>query len=101
LGELLDEQDFFDGKPYNLEVSSPGVDRPLKTERDFARIVGRDVTVHLSAAVNGKKTVRGEVVSCAGGVLAINTGKGKGKDNDSVSVPLADILSGKEEVRFK
>jgi len=101
LGDLLDERDFFDGKPYNLEVSSPGIDRPLKTERDFARIVGRDVTVHLGVAVNGKKMVRGEVVSCVDGVLVVDTGKGRGKDNNSVSVLLADILSGKEEVRFK
>ncbi|MCL2218939.1 MAG: ribosome maturation factor RimP [Chitinispirillia bacterium] len=99
LGEALDEANFFEGKPYTLEISSPGIDRPLKTERDFARITGRDVTLHLSAAVNGKKTVRGEVVSCVGGLLAINADKGK--SNDTVTVPLADILSGREEVRFK
>ncbi|MCL2181887.1 MAG: ribosome maturation factor RimP [Chitinispirillia bacterium] len=103
LGELLDEADFFGGKPYNLEVSSPGIDRPLKVERDFARITGRDVTLHLAAAVNGKKTVRGEVVSCADGVLVINTGAGKGKDKGTgtVNIQLAGILSGREEVRFR
>jgi ribosome maturation factor RimP len=97
IGQMLDEQEFFDGKPYTLEVSSPGIDRPLKTERDFARIAGRDVTVHLGVPVNGKKSVRGSVVSCADGVLVIR-GSGGG---DSVSIPLADILSGKEEIRFK
>jgi ribosome maturation factor RimP len=95
VGAMLDEGNFFDGKPYTLEVSSPGIDRPLKTERDFKRIAGRDVTLHLSAVVNGKKSLRGKVLDCAGGILNIDTGK------DSVNVPLADILSGREEIRFK
>jgi len=101
LGELLDEHDFFDGKPYNLEVSSPGIDRPLKTERDFVRIIGRNVTLHLSIEVNGKKCVRGTVLRCADGVLAVSADPGKNKESYSVNIRLADILSGKEEVRFK
>jgi ribosome maturation factor RimP len=95
IGGLLDEQEFFGGKPYTLEVSSPGIDRPLKTERDYARIVGRDVTVHLSVAINGKKGLRGEVLGCEDGVLSIDTGKAH------VNIPLTNILSGKEEIRFK
>jgi ribosome maturation factor RimP len=95
IGALLDERDFFDGKPYTLEVSSPGIDRPLKTERDFRRIAGRDVTLHLGIAINGKKCLRGKVSGCAGGVLNIDTGK------ERVSVPIADILSGREDIRFK
>ena len=95
LGSMLDEEEFFGEKPYTLEVSSPGIDRPLKTERDFKRIVGRDVVVHIDAAVGGQKSLRGAVLSCEGGVLSINIGK------DTVSVPLADILSGKEDIRFK
>jgi len=105
VGELLDEREFFGSKPYTLEVSSPGIDRPLKTERDFARIISRDVTVHLSVAVNGKKTVRGKVLECANGVLSIDisdsAGKNKDTGNNPVNIPLADILSGREEIRFK
>jgi len=95
VSELLDARDFFGGRPYTLEVSSPGVDRPLKEERDFRRIVGRDVTLHLSVAVEGKKSLRGVVLGCEGGLLNIEIESGP------VSVPLADILSGREEVRFK
>ncbi|MDR2578260.1 MAG: ribosome maturation factor RimP [Chitinispirillales bacterium] len=95
VGAMLDEENFFDGKRYTLEVSSPGIDRPLKTERDFKRIAGRDVTVHLDAAINGKKCLRGKILDCADGILTIDTGK------DSASVPLAAILSGKEDIRFK
>ncbi|MDR3012122.1 MAG: ribosome maturation factor RimP [Chitinispirillales bacterium] len=95
LGAMLDEQGFFDGKPYTLEVSSPGIDRPLKTERDFKRIVGKNVVVNLEIAINGKKSLRGAVLGCENEILSISAEKG------SLSIPLADILSGKEEIRFK
>ncbi|MDR0330789.1 MAG: ribosome maturation factor RimP [Chitinispirillales bacterium] len=95
VGALLDERNFFGGRPYTLEVSSPGVDRPLKTERDFLRIVGREAALHLSVAVNGKKSLRGVVAGCSGGTLVIDIG------SEPVRVPLADIVSGREEIRFK
>ncbi len=46
LGEWLDEKDFID-ESYILEVSSPGLGRPLKKEKDFARSIGKDVDVRL------------------------------------------------------
>ncbi|MBQ8200254.1 MAG: ribosome maturation factor RimP [Clostridia bacterium] len=42
-----------------LEVSSPGVDRPLKKDRDFERALGFEVEVHLFKAVEGQKTFTG------------------------------------------
>lgn len=45
-GELLDAEDFIE-ESYVLEVSSPGLGRPLKKEKDFARSIGRDVEVKL------------------------------------------------------
>jgi ribosome maturation factor RimP len=92
---LLDTENFSPDRPYNLEVSSPGIDRPLKTERDYQRIVGRDVKLHLTIGVEGKKTVVGEVVSCENAVLKVNF------ENKMVDIPLSDIYSGKEEIRFK
>ena len=47
IDEPLDELDPTEGKPYNLNVSSPGIDRPLKTEKDFNRKKGLDVEVSL------------------------------------------------------
>ena len=44
-----------------LEVSSPGVDRPLKKDRDFERAIGLEVEVHLFKAVDGQKTFAGEL----------------------------------------
>lgn len=46
LGEWLDEKDFI-VESYILEVSSPGLGRPLKKEKDFARSIGKDVDVRL------------------------------------------------------
>ncbi len=45
----LDELDPTQGKPYTLNVSSPGLDRPFKTDRDFAKHIGMDVEVKLFA----------------------------------------------------
>ncbi|GBU23006.1 ribosome maturation protein RimP [Fibrobacteres bacterium R8-0-B4] len=96
VGALLDERDFFGGRPYTLEVSSPGIDRVLKTERDFSRIVGREAVLNLAAGaeVGGKRTVRGVVAGCGDGIITIDIG------TESVRVPLADVVSGREELRF-
>ncbi len=46
-----------------LEVSSPGVDRPLKKDRDFERALGLEVEVHLFKAVDGQKVFSGELTA--------------------------------------
>lgn len=60
LGHLLDEQDPIP-QAYMLEVSSPGLDRPLKKQSDFAKYAGRLVRVKAFAPVDGKKEVVGEL----------------------------------------
>lgn len=55
---VLDEADIID-KEYSLEVSSPGVDRKLKKEREFLYYTGREVEVKLYAARNGIKEFDG------------------------------------------
>ncbi len=52
--------------PYTLEVSSPGLDRPLFNAAQFARYVGRDARVRLHAPVDGRRNFRGTIVSVAG-----------------------------------
>lgn len=58
LSDKLDEEDYVEGS-YVLEVSSPGLGRPLKKERDFARSIGEDVEVHLFRMVERQKEFRG------------------------------------------
>lgn len=54
----LDELDPID-TAYILNVSSPGIDRPLKTERDFRRNLNQKISVKLYKPLNGKKTYEG------------------------------------------
>ncbi len=58
LGAVLDVEDPVSG-PYTLEVSSPGLERRLKTPKDFAACRGRRVKVQLSAPVDGSRNFRG------------------------------------------
>mgnify|MGYP005825038649 FL=1 len=58
LSDALDREDFIDD-PYIMEVSSPGLGRPLKKEKDFQRSLGKDVEVRLYRAVNHEKEFAG------------------------------------------
>ncbi|MBO5240155.1 MAG: ribosome maturation factor RimP [Clostridia bacterium] len=60
---ILDEVDPTLGAPYTLNVSSPGLDRPLKTARDFEKSKGEKVEVKLYAPMKGKKFFEGTLVS--------------------------------------
>lgn len=56
-----------EGVPYErLEVSSPGVDRPLRRARDFARFVGARIEVRLREARDGRRTLQGKLLGLAG-----------------------------------
>ena len=61
LSEILDKKDPIKDN-YFLEVSSPGLDRPLKKDKDFERYAGRDVEVKLYKPLNGTKQLEGELV---------------------------------------
>ncbi len=57
--EPIDELDPSYGEPYTLNVSSPGLDRPFKTARDFERNLHKEVEVKLYAPLKGKKFLEG------------------------------------------
>ena len=58
LSDKLDEDDFIDGE-YILEVSSPGLGRALKRERDFEKSIGREIDLKLYKAINKEKEFSG------------------------------------------
>lgn len=60
---LLDELDPTFGAPYTLNVSSPGLDRPFKTDRDYQKALGQKVEVKLFAPMQGKKLFEGVLKS--------------------------------------
>lgn len=61
LNPILDEKDPIKDN-YYLEVSSPGLDRPLKKDKDFVKYKGRDVEIKLYKPMNGSKLYEGELV---------------------------------------
>jgi ribosome maturation factor RimP len=52
---------------YRLEISSPGIDRPLVRESDFARAVGHEARVEMAVAIDGRKRFRGRLIAVASG----------------------------------
>lgn len=58
LSDLLDEKDFI-AESYILEVSSPGLGRPLKKEKDYVRSMGKEIEIHTFRAVDHEKTFEG------------------------------------------
>lgn len=67
----LDELDLTFGETYTLNCSSPGLDRPFKTEEDFLRHIGEKVEVHLYAPLGGKKLYEGVLAGYADGVIRL------------------------------
>ena len=75
---------------YNLEVSSPGIDRPLTRAKDYANWAGHDVNVSLREPVGEHRKLRGELLGIDGETVAIEDRKA-----GRVQVPLALIHSAK------
>lgn len=61
LERVLDETDPIPGK-YLLEVSSPGLERPLKKDEDFTRFAGKTIEVKLNKPINNRRTYCGELM---------------------------------------
>ncbi len=76
---VLDEVDPTFGEPYTLNVSSPGLDRPLKTARDYEKCMGERVEIKLFAPLKGKKFLEGKLVGYDGNCITIEEGKAEWK----------------------
>jgi len=92
----LDQEGYEDG-PYGLEVSSPGIERPLKRPEHFARSVGEQVKVKTTAPMAGSRTHTGTLVSADEDAIVIATTDGDGGSGD-LRVPYADIVSARTVV---
>lgn len=62
ISPVLDVEDPID-REYHLEVSSPGIDRPLVRARDFATYIGHEAKIELSDMLDGRKRFRGEIAA--------------------------------------
>jgi ribosome maturation factor RimP len=86
VSSVLDVEDLIPNH-YNLEVSSPGLDRRLRTAAEFARFLGRTAKVKLSRpASDGQRLLRGELLEAPEGQVAVLV------DGKRIAVPFADVV---------
>lgn len=91
LGLLLDVEDpIEDG--YTLEVSTPGLDRPLHDERDYERFTGKLVKVKTKQLLDGRRRFRGRLGGMHGATVVLE------EDGRTLEIPLVSIESGRLEV---
>lgn len=84
IAPLLDVEDPI-STAYNLEISSPGIDRPLVRPSDFSRWIGFDARVEMAVPVDGRKRYRGFI---------------HGVEGDKVSILLPDVPEGEERIHW-
>ena len=84
MGEMMDEIDPFPGA-YTLEVSSPGIDRPLRTLEHFERFAGEKAQVKTTSPINGRSTFSGILEGVKGQDILIDC------DGSQFVIPLVSI----------
>lgn len=90
LSALLDVEDPIPGN-YVLEVSSPGIDRPLFTAAQFARVSGQEIKVVLVAPIDGRRRLRGRVTLVEGERISLEA-EGKTFEFDHAAVESARVV---------
>ena len=95
IGQMLEAEDLIPS-PYVLEVSSPGLDRPLRTAQDFRRQYRHMVTVFLHTPLKGKATYTGRVAAVAEAHLVLHM-----PPDTPCEIPLTHIDHGIVEIEFK
>ncbi|MDJ0786546.1 MAG: ribosome maturation factor RimP [Myxococcota bacterium] len=84
IGTHLDAGDVIPSR-YNLEVSSPGLDRVLSREKDFQAAIGSRIKLDTRTPIDGRKRFTGVLVSFVGDVACLEV------DDGEVEVPFADV----------
>ena len=93
-GQLLDVEDIIPTS-YRLEVSSPGLDRPLKKEEDFVKYSGRRVRIKTKDQVSGRRNFKGALLDCTEGKIMV-----KVDGSEVFAIPLSSILKANLEVEL-
>jgi ribosome maturation factor RimP len=85
---MLDVEDPIQGR-YTLEVSSPGIDRPLFEIKHFEKFVGNNVKMRLSSPMNNRRNLEGKILRIDGAVIHILV------DTEEMAVPFSEIEKAK------
>jgi ribosome maturation factor RimP len=97
LSVILDVEELVPGPGYILEISSPGMDRALKTEADFQRFAGRAAKISTVEPIGQAKFFEGRLKGFAAGNVRMEL---KGKDSQLVEIPLELIRKANLVVEF-
>lgn len=90
ISAAFEEEDPIESE-YVLEVSSPGIDRPLTRRRDFDAYAGHEAKVELKYPLDGRKRIRGTLKGLKGEDIVIETDLGPEKGRGELAVPYMSI----------
>lgn len=94
LSTVLDVQDPIP-QNYNLEISSPGLDRPLKTERDFARFTGRKARIRSKEPLDGRRNFKAVIDAVSDGAISVTDFDGR-----KFTIAITNIEKAKLEIEI-
>ena len=92
-GPLLDHANLIAG-PYELEVSSPGAERPLRNHRDYERFNGRRVNVRYRSG-DAEAVVEGVLAAVDGAGIAVQAPGARGRAPVVIHIPWGDVVAGR------
>jgi ribosome maturation factor RimP len=94
LSPVLDATDPID-RAYRLELSSPGIDRPLVRQSDFERYAGNLVKIEMAVAAEGRKRFRGQLLGAEGNLARIRRDDVPAGEPADVMLPIEDMAEAK------
>jgi ribosome maturation factor RimP len=94
LSPVFDAADPID-RAYRLEISSPGIDRPLVRRSDFDRYAGHVVKIEMAVPIDGRKRFRGVLLGAQGDAARIRTEDGKAEEAAEILLPIDDMAEAK------
>jgi ribosome maturation factor RimP len=94
LSPVLDVADPID-RAYRLEVSSPGLDRPLVRRSDFVRFAGHQLKLEMAVAIDGRRRFRGLLLGVEGEVARIRRDDAAPSEPSEILLPIEDIAEAK------
>jgi ribosome maturation factor RimP len=92
-GPVIDVEDLIQS-PYTLEVSSPGLNRILKKERDFERFKDRSVKIRTHDVVGKRRNFRGRLLGCTKGLIQVEVG------GQVLDIPLSNVAKANLELEL-
>ncbi len=94
LSPVLDATDPID-RAYRLDLSSPGIDRPLVRQSDFERYAGNQVKIEMAVAAEGRKRFRGQLLGTEGHLARIHRAATSAGAPADVMLPIEDMAEAK------